>query len=373
MKTVKATCALVLMLGAYGCGGDDSTGGNAGSSAAAGSAGEGGSAGEAGSAGDAGSAGEGGAAGEAGSSGSGGSAGNAGNAGASGTSGEPTALVYAPCAVGLRAGQFSIELAPRFTGIDGDVYDGVDPTFVPEHVATQGECTLYRNPSLFCDPACGSAETCGPDGCVPAPRTQNVGIVTVTGLIDSPIEMTPRKVGNHYTNPGSLTHPGFEEGAEIALSAAGGDHSAFTLQGAGVAALEVPATPVAVESGMPVQITWTAPDVANDAVEVVINLDIARHGGTPARIECHVPDTGSFAVPEALVTQLVDIGFSGFPAVDLIRRSADSVMVDGLGCVELEVIAKARVDAMLPGITSCNSNEQCEEGQTCQEDLTCSE
>jgi hypothetical protein len=358
MKTVKATCALVWILGAYGCGGDDSSDGNAGSSGAAGAAG---------TAGEAGSAGEGGAASEAGSSGSGGSA------GASGTSGEPSELEYEPCAVGTRAGQFSIELAPRFTGIDGDVYDGVDPTFVPEELARDGECTLYRSPSLFCDPSCGSADVCGPDGCVPAPRTQDVGVVTVTGLVDSPIEMMPRMAGNHYTNPGSLTHPGFEEGAEIALSAAGGDHSAFMLQGAGVAALEVPATPVAVETGMPVQITWTAPGVTNDAVEVVINLDIARHGGTPARIECHVPDTGSFEVPEALVTQLVDIGFSGFPAVDLIRRSADSATVDGIGCVELEVIAKARVEAMLPGITSCNSAEDCEEGQTCQEDLTCSE
>lgn len=101
------------------------------------------------------------------------------------------------------------------------------------------------------------------------------------------------------------------------------------------------------------------------------NLDIACHGGTLAPIESHVPDTGSFEIPASLVTQLVDIGFSGFPAVDLTRRSADSVEVAGLGCVELEVLASARVDAALPGVTSCNVDDDCEAGQTCREDLTC--
>jgi hypothetical protein len=349
MKMMKFAGVLLALLSASGCGGDDSSNGGAGGGGAAG------------------------AAGEAGTSGTGGSAGTAGSAGSAGTSGEPSELEYEPCAVGTRAGRFSVELAARFTGIDGDVYDGVDPTFVPEEVATDGDCTLYRAPSLFCDPSCGSSESCGPDGCAPTPRTQNVGGVTVTGLLMSPIEMTPRMVGNHYTNPGTLTHPGFEEGAEIALSAAGGDHSAFMLRGAGVAALEVPATPVTIAADMPAAITWTAPGVDDDAVKIVINLDIARHGGTPARIECHVPDTGSFEIPAALVTQLVDLGFSGFPAVDLTRRSADSVDVAGLGCVELEVLASARVDAALPGVTSCNADTDCEDGQTCQEDLTCSE
>jgi hypothetical protein len=72
-------------------------------------------------------------------------------------------------------------------------------------------------------------------------------------------------------------------------------------------------------------------------------------------------------------TQLVNLGFSGFPAVDLTRRSADSVEVAGLGCVELEVLASARIDAAPPGVTSCNVDTDCEDGQTCQEDLTCSE
>jgi hypothetical protein len=185
--------------------------------------------------------------------------------------------------------------------------------------------------------------------------------------------MMPRMVGNHYTNPGSLTHPGFEEGADITLAAAGGDHSAFSLRGAGIAAVEVPSDPVLIEEGSAATVTWTVPAVASDAVRMRINLDIARHGGTPVRIECSVPDTGSFTIPEALVTQLVGFGFSGFPAIDLTRRSADSAMVDGLGCVELEVVASARVDAMVPGLTSCSSAADCEDGQTCQMDMTCSE
>lgn len=354
MISMKVRCALLAVLGVHGCGGGETSGG------------EGGNAGSAGAAGS--------AAGAAGAAGEGGASGNAGSAGSAGTSGgAPAELEYDPCAVGTRVGRFSIELAARFTGIDGVVADGVDPTFVPEMIASDGPCTLYRAPSLFCDPSCGSAESCGPDGCVATPRAQNVGAVTVTGLLMSPIEMTPRMVGNRYTNPGTLTHPGFEEGAEIALSAAGGDHGPFMLQGAGIAALEVPADPVAIAADMPAAITWTAPGAANEAVEVVINLDIARHGGTPARIECHVPDTGSFEIPASLVTQLVGLGFSGFPAVDLTRRSADSAEVAGLGCVELEVVAGARVDATLPGLTSCNGDMDCEDGQTCQEDLTCSE
>jgi len=351
MKSTKTWCATLLCLSALACGGDDGGAEGGASGMSGGSSGAGGSTG-----------------GSSGSSGEGAAGGSTG-----GSSGDPGPLEYAPCAVGARAGVFSIELAPRFTGINGDVLDGVDPTFVPEVVASEGDCTLYRAPSLFCDPSCGSAESCGPDGCIPTPRTQNVGVVTVTGLVDSPIEMMPRNVGNHYTNPGSLTHPGFEEGADITLSAAGGDHSAFSLRGAGVAAIEAPSDPVRVESGSGTLVTWTAPSVDNEAVRMHINLDIARHGGTPARIECSVPDTGSFEIPETLITQLVGLGFSGFPALDLTRRSADSVEVDGLGCVELEVLATLRVDATVPGLTSCSSAADCEDGQTCQMDMTCSD
>jgi hypothetical protein len=92
---------------------------------------------------------------------------------------------------------------------------------------------------------------------------------------------------------------------------------------------------------------------------------IAEGVGAGQKTWRHVPDTGSFEIPEALITGLFEFGLSGFPAIVLTRRSADSVETD-LGCVELVAATSVRVPVDVPGLTSCTAAApQCPDGQTC--------
>ncbi len=367
--------ALLCVTASWACSSDDGDGEptSGGSGGAAGSTGGGGGAG-----GNAGSGGSGGSSGSGGSDATGGMGGGGGG-GAEDAGGfvVPDAgtgpLAYTPCDAAQAVGGFRIRLSSRFTGVDGDVKNGIDPTLVPEEIASEGGCTLYRPPALFCDPMCSNEEKCSADGCVPSPRTQNVGTVTIEGLATSPIEMAPRPPGFAYTNPGSLPNPGFMPGDDIVLWTSGGAFEPFALRGRGSAGLALTGVMPTVESGMPLEIEWVAPETLDDSVQLLVKLDIARHGGTPASIQCTAPDTGSFTIPESLVTQLIDLGFSGFPAVDLIRRSVDSTMVEGLGCVELTVESSAYLDVLIPGVISCDERRPCPDDRVCQMDNTCAE
>jgi hypothetical protein len=101
-------------------------------------------------------------------------------------------------------------------------------------------------------------------------------------------------------------------------------------------------------------------------------LSIANHGGTPGQIECEVPDTGEFTFPLSLTDALLTLGYSGFPAVWLTRRTATSVE-NQLGCIQFIVQSKAGLDIAIPGLTSCSDDTDCPDGQGCGPDLTCGE
>ena len=278
-------------------------------------------------------------------------------------------LGYRPCTAATKVGGFRIDLGKGYTGVQGQVFDGVVPTNVSEVVETSGECKLLRKRTLLCNPRCVPGKTCDDKGvCIPTPTGVNVGKVTITGL-KAPISMEPRAPIYYYTNSGTLPHPAFEPGAAIRLSATGGDYSPFVLLGEGIDALEVTAKEIPVDRGKATVIAWKPPTVKGKA-KVHINLNIANHGGTPVRIECEVDDTGSFSIPEALVTKLVDFGFSGFPTVNLTRRTADSTTL-APGCVELVVTSEVSIPVALAGVVSCTTDKDCPAGKTCQADLTC--
>jgi len=190
--------------------------------------------------------------------------------------------------------------------------------------------------------------------------------VTVTGL-KAPVSMTARAPVFFYTNTDPLEHPGFEAGAELGLEANGAEP--FALRGWGITALEVRTPSLPLARGTPARLEWGVPDDAGPA-RVHLNLNIANHGGTPAWIECEVPDTGAFEIPAELVEGLLDLGFSGFPSVALTRRTADSVSL-GAGCVDLLVRSTVVLDVEIQGLVSCDAADQCPEGETCRVDLTC--
>ncbi len=280
-----------------------------------------------------------------------------------------------PCADEARVGGFEIALRDGFTSVQGQVADGVVPLDVPVVDLAEGECRLLRPPSLFCEPGCGVGETCGPDGCIAQPGNVDVGPVTVDGLAAA-VEMEGRAPVYFYTFRGDLPHPGFAEGDAIALMGAGiagGDDGvdipAFALRGEGIAPLEVEGQTLPLDEGQDAQLRWTAP-MTEGPGQMHIELNIANHGGTPARIECITDDDGEFAIPAALVDRLLSLGASGFPSVALTRRTVDRTDLP-LGCIELKVESTTVLDVEIEGLVSCSFDEDCPEGQTCRLDLTC--
>jgi hypothetical protein len=270
------------------------------------------------------------------------------------------------CSPDERVGQFRIDLADGFTGIQGRVQDSVTPSEVPDQVADSGACRLRGSPVLFCDPACPVDQVCGPGGtCVAQPEAQSVGRVVIEGM-RVPVEMEPSAT-NLYTNPGTLPHPGFDPGAAIRLEAEGGAYQPFALGGTGFAAIEAAGDPIAVDSGAAAAVTWSA---GSDEAGIHLLLDINPHGTTASWIECEVSDSGQATIPGPLIEELFEAGVSGFPRLILARRTVTSSEIDH-GCVELRVGSEMEIPVEVPGLISCTEDEDCPDGETCQGDLTC--
>lgn len=279
---------------------------------------------------------------------------------------------YKPCPAAQRLGGFKVVLAEKFTAVEGQVFDAVDPQTVSEVLQEAGDCKLLRSPALFCSPPCGLDQKCAPGGkCVPAPASKPVGAVTVSGLKVA-VAMSP-KWGNTYLHSGDMPHPGFDVGARIGLRAAGGDIGAFNLLGTGVAALVVATanTKPNVQAGKDLKLAWTPPS-ASSAARVHVALNINEHGSTSARILCDAPDTGTFAVPAALLDALRALGTSGFPSLSLSRRTVDSASL-ALGCVELIVRSDVELTPSVDGVVSCTADKQCPGGQICSKELACTD
>lgn len=280
-----------------------------------------------------------------------------------------TPAAYTPCARDTRVGAFTVELADDFTAVQGQVADAVNPNTMTRVAGEEGGCALLRPRELVCDAACGGGTTCGPDGvCVAIPANVDVGEVTVDGLTAA-VSMTAMAPVWYYTFRGDVPHPGVMPGAAVALAAAGYMGEAFALDAVGVEPLVVDDPIVELAVGEAAVVEWAAP-AAETGSRVQLDLNIANHGGTPARIECDVPDTGRFELPVALTDTLLGLGASGFPTVVVTRRSVGSAAL-ALGCVELRVISQTVLDVEIPGLTSCGADEDCPMGQSCQDDLTC--
>jgi len=274
------------------------------------------------------------------------------------------------CAEADRVGGFDITLADEFTAVQGQVADGVVPLDVSVVDAEDGECTLLRPPSLFCNPGCEVGQTCaGDDLCVAQPGAIDLGPVTVSGLT-AEVEMSARAPVFFYTFRGDLPHPGFAEGDPITLDGAGTDGiDPFSLRGGGIAPLVTDLDTVALDPGQPAAVTWAPPGLEGPA-QMRIELNIANHGGTPARVECFTADDGAFEIPASLVDRLLELGYSGFPSLALTRRTVDTVDL-APGCVELRVNSTTVLDVSIDGLISCSFDEDCPPDQICRLDLTC--
>jgi hypothetical protein len=276
-----------------------------------------------------------------------------------------TVVLDGPCPMATDFGGFRLESDALLTTLGGAVTDGVIPLTVLDPVAAAGDCELLRRKTLFCDPGCAADQTCGLDGeCVPYPRNQDVGTVTVTGLFDE-VEMEPSANNSYYAL--GLSQPPTDPGALVTLTARGSSSEGqFTLYGVGVVPLALEPGIWRLESGVDLELRWDnpgtlAPEVRS-RVEVVVTID--QHGLTPVQLQCDFPDTGRGTVPGTLVADLVGFGATGFPAGRVTRRTSDA-LDRGEGCIDFEVGSAASAEIDVVGSTPCHDDEECPPGETC--------
>lgn len=276
------------------------------------------------------------------------------------------------CANDQRVGSLSIRLSGGDrTLFDGSISDGVIPSGVHRELAASGACQLLGPRDLFCATACASGTTCaGDDACVPTPMKQSAGTLTATGLL-TPVEVMANGITGEYSKTILDPYPAFEAGAAIQLSASGDTIPAFTLHGWGVPPLVTSLSTINVSSGSGVPLTWETEGVNTEHSQIFISFSVNVHGATTGWIECTVPDTGSYELPATLVTDLIDLGLSGFPRMTLARRSADSTSLPGGNCVDFEVASQVTIELTVDGLVSCSDDTDCPEGQTCTPELAC--
>lgn len=282
--------------------------------------------------------------------------------------GEAAEQTYLSCDHTQSAGRFTVQLQDTYTQVEGQVFDGVNLTPKAVLDSAQG-CELVEAVYFSCDPGCDSDSVCTADGCQLKPDPMSVGPITISGLA-AEVSMDPNVV-NFYLNLGELPFPGFAAEADVRLSATGeGENEGFELRATGSEDLEILGDTITVAADEAVALSWTPPTGDADT-RIHIDLDVGHHGGSPARIECELDDTGSFEIPASLVNPLLDFGIAGFPAITITRRSVDAVTIDDR-CVELVVAPHAaKLDVAIEGLISCNSDDDCPDAMTCLADLSC--
>jgi hypothetical protein len=243
----------------------------------------------------------------------------------------------------------------------GRFFDGPSPSPIPLELDTeQGACKLLVPSHPFCSTACVDAACTADDVCTKYPTPLDVGPIAIEGL-GATLNVQPSTSMFIYQPP-SLPYPPCTEGDAVKASASG-----FSLQAKCIAPLEVTsAEPIPVKTGMPVQLTWK-PASAGGA-RIRIGLDLAHHGGKKGEIDCDVPDTGSFDIPEPLVTKLISLGLAGFPTISVSRVSLGTDSKQSH--VEL-IVSQSVLRAIDTGVTSCQEDGECTAPETCRDDKTC--
>ena len=194
----------------------------------------------------------------------------------------------------------------------------------------------------------------------------------VTGVLASveSFEMAP--INNGYQPPAGVTLsvPPFSDGQEVVLAARGSAAvQTFSLTSRGVAPLAFTGATLNLQTGTPLDLTWT-PGLASTAARLEVKLDISHHGGTRGMMTCDTADDGALTISSTLVTKLLNLGVSGFPTVVLRRKKVGSALITA-GRVDLVVASELEQAVSIPGLTSCTDSAQCPMGQTCQNDLRC--
>jgi hypothetical protein len=120
----------------------------------------------------------------------------------------------------------------------------------------------------------------------------------------------------------------------------------------------------------PVLLEW-APGTAG--ARILVEVDISHHGGQTGQIDCVADDGGSLEIASGLVTQLLDLGYAGFPSLKITRTRIGSTQTER-GTVELRTASSHVLSIEIEGLTSCtevDSDAECPEGQLCLPNRSC--
>lgn len=276
----------------------------------------------------------------------------------SGDTGE--VVLHGACDLAERVGGFTLLREESYSTFSGAVADGVVPVSVLELIGEEGDCRMLRRNNPFCDPGCGTGETCDFDGtCIEYPRNHDVGMVDVTGLLQE-VSVAPIEPTYDYFDT-SLPHPAWDPLAPIELTAAGGDYESFVLAGVGVSMIVPDPAPVVLDPSADLSLAWT-PDEGPAHVRVELTIDL--HGATPSKLVCVTDDDGELTVDQSLVAQFVALGVTGFPAITFHRETVDSIEITP-GCVELGVRSFADGDLSVVGHTPCTGDGDCPDPMVC--------
>lgn len=261
----------------------------------------------------------------------------------------------------------------KTVGFLGKIYDGPQPLSVQWQEQAASGCLKVVAPRLpFCGTnPCGSGFACvADDSCQAYPKAISVGAMEVSGITTNkgsdPFTVHP--LNNLYQAVG-LAYPPFQEGQMVRISAAGSESSPpFVLEALGLPPLKVLTdTTLPYEDGKPIALAWEPPsrDI-HSTIEIVI--DLTFHGGTKAKIEGRCEDTGTLTLPADLLDRLKTYGVSGFPRLNMTRITQGS---DAGAKAELRMESTVSLALELPGLISCNKDEDCPDGQSCQPDRRC--
>lgn len=304
----------------------------------------------------------------------GGSGGDGGSGGGGGQ--EPTAMggvssvsLSGPCDPDQRLGGFTIAAKEdlEYAYLDGSVKNGIDPVDRPELLLEEGTCRLTKRPFYVCEETCGSTRTCNQDlECQEMARGQDLGTVEIRGLEDR-LSLQAQQPGNAYS--AQVPNPPVETGGVVELQT---DESGYagevTLHGVGVERLTLVNARFVLTEGKSLTVRWDPPVNEEVKSEVSLTLTIDLHGSTPAKLTCRFEDTGEATVSSDLIDGLLAAGITGYPSVQLTRRTVDHTDVPD-GCMELVVGSEREPKVAITGYTPCSSTSQCPDGQICNTPL----
>jgi hypothetical protein len=258
---------------------------------------------------------------------------------------------------------------PGFTSFTGVIRNAEVPeTIVWTKALEEAGCVLYVPKLPFCS-ACGSSQFCvGDEQCEDPPIPLNLGAVSVSGVTlrdgSSGFSVEPSAPKFNYMAPSAIAYPPAVAGTQVSLTGDGGDYPSISLTTTMVTPIELlGADPIPMNAGQSLPVRWTAAGVTSDT-RIAILVNISHHGGARGKIECDVEDNGSLDIPAPLVSRLLQLGYSGFPTVEVSRRATSSEDLGG-GTLRLDIASSGIRNLAIDGQTSCRSNDECRDGQTC--------